>query len=114
MLGSNDSTLNGNLSGTGFLTKEGLATLTLNGTNTYSGGTNINAGTLALGAGASLLASGTVNLATGATFDLSAGAGTQVFGTLIGNGTVNLGANTLTIGDASNGTFGGSIAGTGA
>jgi hypothetical protein len=46
---------------------------------------------LALGAGASLHASGIVNLATGATFDLSAGSGTQQFGTLIGNGTVNLG-----------------------
>ena len=49
----------------------------------------------------------------GATFDLSAGSGTQQFGTLIGNGTVNLGANTLTIGDATNGTFSGSVAGSG-
>ncbi len=85
----------------------------MNGTNSYTGGTFINAGTLALGAGASLHAGGIVNLASGATFDLSAGNGTQTFGTLIGNGTVNLGANTLTIGDASNGTFSGSIGGTG-
>ncbi|NNC09763.1 autotransporter outer membrane beta-barrel domain-containing protein, partial [Corallococcus exiguus] len=79
----------------------------------YTGGTNINAGTLALGAGASLAASGTVNLATGATLDLSAGSGTQVFGTLVGNGTVNLGANSIEVGGATNGTFSGSIAGTG-
>ncbi|MDG4813860.1 autotransporter-associated beta strand repeat-containing protein, partial [Hydrogenovibrio sp. 3SP14C1] len=78
----------------------GGATLTLNGINTYTGGTNINAGTLALGAGASLAASGTVNLATGATLDLSAGSGTQVFGTLVGNGTVNLGANSIAVGGA--------------
>ena len=113
VLGSNNLTLNGDLSGIGSLTKEGAATLTLNGTNTYTGGTTINAGTLALGAGASLYASGIVNLTTGATFDLSAGAGTQAFGTLIGSGTVNLGANTLTIGDASNGTFSGAVAGSG-
>ncbi|WP_197685167.1 autotransporter outer membrane beta-barrel domain-containing protein [Herminiimonas arsenitoxidans] len=113
VLGSNDLTVNGNISGTGGLTKNGAATLTLNGSNTYTGGTNINAGTLALGAGASLNTSGIVNLATGATFDLSAGNGTQSFGTLSGNGSIYLGANSLSIGDPTNGTFSGSIGGTG-
>ena len=64
------------------------------------------------GAGASLAASGTVNLATGATLDLSAYSGTQVFGTLVGTA-VNLGANSIEVGGATNGTFSGSIAGTG-
>jgi outer membrane autotransporter protein len=113
VLGSNNLTLNGSLSGTGGLTKDGAATLTLNGTNTYTGGTQINAGTLALGANASLSASGIVNVANGATFDLSAGSGTQTFGTLTGGGTINLGANVLTIGDATDGTFSGSIGGNG-
>ncbi|MNR79941.1 Outer membrane protein B precursor [compost metagenome] len=112
-LGSNNLIFNGNISGTGSLTKEGAATLTLNGSNTYTGGTNINGGTLALGAGASLNASGVVNLAAGATFDLSAGNGTQSFGTLFGNGSIYLGANSLRIGGLTNGTFSGSIGGTG-
>ena len=39
-------TLNGSVTSTGGLNKQGPATLSLNGTNTYSGGTAINAGTL--------------------------------------------------------------------
>ncbi|ARP83061.1 hypothetical protein CAL12_21065 [Bordetella genomosp. 8] len=113
VLGSNDMTLSGNLSGAGGLTKDGNAKLTLNGTNTYAGDTSINAGTLALGAGASLSITGLVNLATGATFDLSAGNGTQTFGTLIGDGTIVLGANDVTLGDSSNGIYSGSIGGVG-
>jgi fibronectin-binding autotransporter adhesin len=113
VLGTDDLTLNGNIFGTGGLIKEGAAVLTLNGFNPYTGGTNISAGTLALGAGASLASSGIVNLAAGATLDISAGNGTQTFGTLSGPGTVNLGANSLTIGNPTNGIFAGSIVGTG-
>jgi fibronectin-binding autotransporter adhesin len=113
VLGSNDITINGAVSGTGSLTKDGAGKLTLNGTNTYTGGTNINAGTLALGAGASLYVNGTVNLASGATFDLSAGNGTQTFGNIIGSGNLVLGTNSLTIGGPTDGNFSGLIGGTG-
>ncbi|TFY90662.1 transporter [Pseudomonas nabeulensis] len=51
--GSNGLTLDGDFSG-GSLLKEGAATLTLNGTNTYSGGTTLNAGQLTLGNNAAL------------------------------------------------------------
>ena len=111
--GSNDLTLDGSLSGTGGLTKEGSARLTLNGVNTYTGGTAIDAGTLALGANASLAATGIVDIATGATLDLSAGSGTQTVGTLTGAGTLDLGAVLLTIGGPTDGTFSGSIGGSG-
>ena len=44
-------TVNGNISGSGALTKSGNGTLTLDGANTYTGGTTVNAGTLRLSVG---------------------------------------------------------------
>ncbi|MGC7404479.1 autotransporter-associated beta strand repeat-containing protein [Pandoraea pneumonica] len=114
VLGTNDLTLNGAIDGAGGITKNGNATLTLNGQNTYAGATNVNAGTLALGAGASLDAGGVVNVQTGATFDLSAGNGTQTFGALTGGGAINMGSNVLDVGSSGvNETFSGGVAGTG-
>jgi autotransporter-associated beta strand protein len=43
------TTINGPISGSGGLTKNGLGTLTLSGANTFTGGLTLNAGTLALG-----------------------------------------------------------------
>lgn len=114
IVGTNDLTLNGAISGAGGITKNGVATLTLNGQNTYAGATNVNAGTLALGAGASLNAAGVVDVQTGATFDLSAGNGTQTFGALTGGGNVNMGSNTLEVGASGlNETYSGGVMGTG-
>ncbi|TQC96464.1 hypothetical protein FK216_12320, partial [Moraxellaceae bacterium AER2_44_116] len=45
---ANDSALNGDVSGDGGLTKEGVGQLVLSGNNTYKGNTNINAGMLAI------------------------------------------------------------------
>ncbi|WP_313388032.1 autotransporter-associated beta strand repeat-containing protein [Achromobacter aegrifaciens] len=111
--GSHDLTLDGNISGTGSLTKNGASTLTLNGTNSYTGGTYVNSGTVALGAGSSLAATGIVTVANGATFDLSAGQGAQVFGTLAGAGNIKMGTNTLLAGGSADGVFSGSVIGTG-
>jgi autotransporter-associated beta strand protein len=48
---SNALTYAGEISGTGFVTKNGASMLTLTGNSTYTGGTNINSGTLRLGNG---------------------------------------------------------------
>ena len=86
-------------------------TETLTGVNTYTGATTISAGTLALaGTGSIALSSG---VADNGTFDISGltNGGTTIT-TLSGTGGVTLGANTLTLSNASS-TFGGDISGTG-
>ncbi|WLH82387.1 autotransporter-associated beta strand repeat-containing protein [Pseudomonas sp. FP2338] len=72
--GTNNLTLAGVLSGAGPLTKSGLANLTLNGINTFSGGTSLNAGTLTLG-NANGLGSGALAVGGAATLDNSASFG---------------------------------------
>lgn len=84
------------------LTKSGTGTVTLNGSNTYSGNTTINAGTLALGASASIANSPVINVQAGATLNVSAvtggwtvqGSGTSARQTLTGSGGVT-GATTI-------------------
>ncbi|MPZ38508.1 MAG: hypothetical protein GEU95_10635, partial [Rhizobiales bacterium] len=97
-----DLTVNGVISDVipqvgGALTKTGNGTLTLTGSNTYSGGTTINAGTLQIGSGGT---SGSIigdvvnngNLAFDRSNDLSYG------GTISGTGALTkLGAGTLTL-----------------
>ena len=86
-------------------------TETLTGVNTYTGATTTSAGTLALaGTGSIALSSG---VADNGTFDISGlTSGGTTITTLSGTGGVTLGANTLTLSNASS-TFGGDISGTG-
>jgi autotransporter-associated beta strand protein len=55
--------------GAGGLTKTGLGTLTLNGTNTYAGNTTVNQGTLELGANSYLTNSTAIVVNSGAVLD---------------------------------------------
>ncbi len=103
--------LSGAIGGSGALTVHGGGQLTLAGVNTYAGATSINHG-------ASLWLSGTGGIANSSgvaddgTFDISTTASGASIATLSGAGIVNLGAQTLTLTNAS-GTFSGSISGTG-
>lgn len=125
-----DTTFSGDISGlTGSLTKVGAGNLTLSGTNTYSGATTISAGTLTLdgsltstnavtlAAGATLTLNGDINnaapvtVATGATLDLNDN--DETLATITGSGDITLGTATLTLGNATNFTFDGTISETG-
>ncbi len=98
------------------ITKSGSGTLTLaTAAGTITNGTafNATAGTTNLNNATSLGTLTNVTLSTGATVNLGA---SQTFGALNGSGgTLNLNANTLTVGSTNNlsGTYGGSIQGTG-
>lgn len=111
-----NQTFAGTIEGTGGLIKQGSGTQTLIGANSYSGGTTINSGTLAIGPGGSLSAFGIVNLAnTGVAFDISGASADQTVGGLSGTAgsTVTLGGRNLTLANATNQTFNGTITGTG-
>ncbi|WP_174525317.1 beta strand repeat-containing protein, partial [Hydrogenophaga palleronii] len=98
------------------LQKSGSHTLTLSGSNTYTGGTRIDAGTLALSGAGSLAGTGAVALTSStAGFDISGADGNRTIGALSGaaGSTVTLGAHTLTFGDDTNQSFDGVIGGTG-
>jgi autotransporter-associated beta strand protein len=111
-------TFSGNITGSGALTKDtGTAsTLTLSGTNNYSGATTISAGTLRLGAGGTagtLNTSSAISVASGSTFSVNQSdtvtQGTDFSGAAISGagGFMQAGAGT-TILNAAN-TFGGGV-----
>lgn len=98
--------------GSGSVAKTGAGTLSLSGSNTYTGSTTVSAGTLSVSGGAAISNFSGVTVNTGATLTLSA---SETIGSLAGAGTVTLGSNTLSAGgDNTSTTFSGVISGTGA
>jgi autotransporter-associated beta strand protein len=104
-------TYSGVISGTGIVEQLGPGTTKLTAASLYTGGTTISGGTLALTGTGSIAASSGVT--DNATFDISGltNGGASIV-TLSGSGNVALGANALTLTDAS-GTFAGTIANAG-
>jgi autotransporter-associated beta strand protein len=81
-------TIGSKLSGPGF-TKTGAGTLTLTGSNVFSGPITVDAGTLALSAATSLAGASLITIQSGASIDGSAdGVTLAVNQTLSGNGTI--------------------------
>ena len=108
---SGGSIFSGPVSGSGIgLTLLGTGTLTLAGTDTYSGNTTISSGTLALGSAGSINNSPVISIAAGATFDVSAiasyvlsgstslsASGSTLPGTINGGTTVSLGSQPISL-----------------
>ncbi|WP_170157000.1 beta strand repeat-containing protein [Roseimicrobium gellanilyticum] len=94
------------------LTKSGDGTLILSGANRYTGLTTVAGGTLQAGA-ANILGQFSINLknqasglqiAAGATFDMSTAGYDQIIGSLAGQGTIDIGANRLIVGNDNSST----------
>ncbi|MGN7612430.1 autotransporter-associated beta strand repeat-containing protein [Magnetococcales bacterium HHB-1] len=117
-LNSNTLTINqssadefsGGISGSGSVIKQGSETLTLSGTNTYTGTTTVSAGALVLDNGSAIADSASVIVNSGS-LSISA---SETVGVLSGSGgTVDLGSNTLTMSSGSDASYAGTITGTG-
>lgn len=100
------------LSGAGSLIKRGSGTLTLSGTNSFTGAVSLNGGSLQLNGGSSIGDMAAVSLATGTNLGVSSN---ETIGSLSGAGTVVLQSDAvLTIGGDNNSTvFAGSLTGIG-
>jgi autotransporter-associated beta strand protein len=94
---------NGAISGTGFLTKDGPGTLTLNGTNTYAGATYVDDGMLV-----GNIANNT-DLTIGLSASYATGGASRTLSKLFGNGDI-VNSDGLTV---QSGNFSGTISGTG-
>ncbi len=103
-------TLGNVLTGNGSIIQNGEGTLTLTGTNTWTGGTTVEAGTLRAGS-ANAFVDDTAYSVNGGTLDLNGFDLTM--SALTGDGTVALGSAGLTLNTSIDSTFGGTISGTG-
>ena len=84
------------ISGTGSLTKNGAANLTLEGAHGYTGNTTLNAGTLTLGG--TLAGASSISIADGATLAIT-GAQANFSNTVSGQGNINNSASNAIVGD---------------
>ena len=96
---------------TGITSLAAPGTISLSGSNTYTGATNLLTGTLAVSGGNAIPDGSAVSIATGSTLLLNA---SESIGSLAGAGAGNLQGNTLTAGgNNASTTFSGGLSGTG-
>ncbi|HYD04777.1 MAG TPA: autotransporter domain-containing protein, partial [Reyranella sp.] len=109
-----DSTISQGISGIGGLIKDGGGTLTLLGTNTYTGGTTVNGGVLRIGTGGSLPTTGSITINGGKLHLDNGGNGMLTLLSLSGSGgELDLGGNSLNLLQDVDTTYGGSLTGGG-
>lgn len=106
-----DTTFGGTLAGSGTLVKAGSGTLTLTGTSSFSGAVEVEAGALALGGANALAGAGLVYVSPFAEVRLLSD---QTIGGLLHQGTLAVGAHTLTLDAVGGVLFAGNVTGTGA
>ncbi|RIX27025.1 hypothetical protein D3M59_10740 [Sphingomonas edaphi] len=111
LVGDDNSSFSGVMSGSGGLLKDGSGTLELLGQNTFTGGLLIAGGSVKLGASERLADGLLVEIDEGATFDLAGY--TETIGGLVGDGSVTLDDGRLIVSSALNSQFDGVISGTG-
>jgi autotransporter-associated beta strand protein len=97
------------ISGDGGVTKSGANTVTLTGTNTYSGATSVLGGSLIIGNANALSPNTRIEIATGAVFN--PGDFTLNISSLQGAGSIVEGTGTVTVNSAETNTFSGTILG---
>jgi autotransporter-associated beta strand protein len=98
-----NSTVQGNIAGTGSLSKQGGGTLILLGNNTYAGATTIDTGVLQIGNGGAVgtLSPAAVTLSSGGTLDLNHSGTYALANGISGDGTLKFdGAATVAYGGA--------------
>lgn len=101
----------GGIAGAGSVSKKGVGSLTLTGSNGFTGGVSVSEGTLRIGNSVAMSGSGPVAVQGGATLDL--GNSSVSVTSLSGAGGVVLGGGTLAWAPASSQSFAGSISGSG-
>jgi autotransporter-associated beta strand protein len=115
-INAQQGTLSANIGGAAGLTKTSANTVTLSGSNSFAGAVAVNGGTLILTNGNALANTAAVTLANtvGVTLQIDSN---ETIGSLASvassAGAVALGANTLTLNQSGDTTYGGTITGTG-
>jgi outer membrane autotransporter protein len=117
--GANNTTMSGPVSDTGVggaIVKNGVGTLLLSGTNTFTGTTTVSNGSLQLQNGAAIADTSAVTVNAPGSLELLSN---ETIGSLAGSGNTNLNANTLTVGGdgiipfIGNSTYSGNLTGAG-